>query len=122
MSLHKFILNNVHEGAVIRTDGWSGYKGIENLGYSHFVTNISESGDPAHVIMPRVHRVASLLDRWWLGIHHGAISPSHLEYYLDEFTFRFNRRKSNVRGLLFYCLMEQALDCAPVPRQMIIGG
>jgi transposase-like protein len=122
MSLHKFVLNNVQEGAVIRTDGWSGYKGIENLGYSHFVTNISESGDPAHVIMPRVHRVASLLDRWWLGIHHGAISPSHLEYYLDEFTFRFNRRKSNVRGMLFYRLMEQALDCAPVPRRMIIGG
>jgi len=121
-SLHEFVLNSVQRGAEVRTDGWNGYKGIGNLGYRHFVKNISASGDPAHVVMPRVHRVASLLDRWWLGIHQGAIRPSHLDYYLDEFTFRFNRRTSRARGLLFYRLMEQALDCAPVPRQMIVGG
>ncbi len=80
------------------------------------------SGDPAHVVMPRVHLVASLLDRWWLGIHQGAIRPVQLEYYLDEFTFRFNRRKSNARGLLFYRLMQQAVNCAPVPRRKIVGG
>ena len=79
-SLHKFVLNNVNRGAEIRTDGWNGYKGIETLGYSHIVTNISASGDSAHVVMPRVHRVASLLDRWWLGVHQGAIRPSHLGY------------------------------------------
>ena len=70
------------------------------MGYRHIVTNISDSGNPAHVVMPPVHRVASLLDRWWLGIHQGA-RPSHLDYYLDEFTFRFNRRTSRARGLLF---------------------
>ena len=121
-SIHEFILNSVEKGATIHSDGWSGYKGIELLGYRHLVTNISDGGDPAHVVMPRVHRVASLLDRWWLGIHQGAIRPSQLEYYLDEFTFRFNRRTSRARGLLFYRLMEQAVSSAPVTRQMIIGG
>jgi hypothetical protein len=121
-SLHDFILNNVDIGSEVRSDGWTGYKGIETLGYKQIVTNISASEDPAHVVMPRVHRVASLLDRWWLGVHQGAIRSSHLDYYLDEYTFRFNRRTSRARGLLFYRLMEQAVDCAPVSRQMIIGG
>lgn len=121
-SLHQFILNSAQKGAEIRTDGWAGYKGIESLGYVHVVTNISASGDPAHVVMPRVHRAISQLDRWWLGIHQGAIHPSHLIYYLDEFTFRYNRRTSRARGLLFYRLMEQAVHCSPVPRQTIVGG
>jgi hypothetical protein len=122
ISLHEFVSNNVTKGAVIRTDGWKGYNGLETMGYKHIVTNISDSGDPAHIVMPRVHRVASLLDRWWLGIHQGAIRPTHLDYYLDEFTFRFNRRTSRARGLLFYRLMEQAVDCVPVSRKMIVGG
>lgn len=121
-SLRRFISANVQIGAEVRTDGWSGYNGIEAMGYKHNVINISKSDSPAHVVMPRVHRVASLLDRWWLGIHQGAIRPSHLDYYLDEFTFRFNRRTSKARGLLFYRLMEQAVDCPPVPRKMLIGG
>ena len=121
-SLRQFICDNVQRGSELRTDGWSGYKGIEAMGYKHTVVNISDSGDPAHVSMPRVHRVAALLDRWWLGIHQGAIRPPHLAYYLDEFTFRFNRRTSKARGLLFYRLMEQAVDCSPVPRDVIIGG
>jgi transposase-like protein len=121
-SLHAFALNNVQEGSEIRTDAWSGYKGIETMGYKHIVTNISASGDPVHVVMPRVHRVASLFDRWWLGIHQGAIRPAHLGYYLDEYTFRFNRRSSKARGLLFYRLMQQAVDCDPVPRRAIVGG
>jgi hypothetical protein len=121
-SLRRFLRDNVQWGTELRTDAWSGYSGIEALGYKHTVTNSSDSEDPAPVVMPRVHRVASLLDRWWLGIHHGAIRPSHLDYYLDEFTFRFNRRSSKARGLLFYRLMEQAMDCRPAPRKMIIGG
>jgi hypothetical protein len=120
--LHGFISDNVQKGAEIRTDGWKGYNGVEAMGYQHVVTNLSDIGDPAHVVMPRVHRVASLLDRWWLGIHQGAIRPQHLEYYLDEFTFRFNRRTSRARGLLFYRLMEQAVDCSPVSRKMIVGS
>ena len=121
-SLHEFIVNNVQKGATIRTDGWKGYNGIKDIGYGHAVTNIAESGDPAHVYMPRVHRVASLFDRWWLGTHQGAIRPIQLAYYLDEFTFRFNRRNSRARGLLFYRLMQQAVTCAPVPRPVIVGG
>jgi hypothetical protein len=121
-SLRRFVGDNVQRGAELRTDAWSGYSGIEVMGYKHIVTNISDSGDPAHVVMPRVHRVASLFDRWWLGIHQGGIRPQHLDYYLDEFTFRFNRRTSKARGLLFYRLMEQAVDCPPVPRKIIIGG
>ena len=121
-SLRGFVRDNVQKGAELRTDAWSGYNGIQVMGYKHIVINISDSGDPAHVVMPRVHRVASLLDRWWLGIHQGAIRPSHLDYYLDEFTFRFNRRTSKARGLLFFRLMKQAIDCNPVPRKMIIGG
>ena len=121
-SLHEFVLNHVEQGAEVHTDGWRSYNGIEKLGFRHRVTNISASGDPAHIVMPRVHLIASLLDRWWLGIHQGAIRSSHLDYYLDEFTFRFNRRSSQKRGLLFYRLMEQAVDCAPVPRQLIIRG
>jgi transposase-like protein len=118
-SLHEFVTTHVVAGAEIHTDAWSGYNGLEKRGYEHIVTNISASGDPAHVLMPRVHIVASLLDRWWLGIHQGAIRRSHLAYYLDEFTFRFNRRKSKARGLLFYRLMEQAVDCAPVSHAML---
>ena len=122
INLHEFILNNVQKGATVRTDGWKGYNGVEDLGYRHIVKNIAASGDPAHVDMPRVHRVASLFDRWWLGTHQGAIRPLQLAYYLDEFTFRFNRRNSKARGLLFFWLMEHSVACAPVPRPKIVGG
>jgi hypothetical protein len=72
--------------------------------------------------MPRVHRVASLLKRWLLGTHQGAARVKQLDYYLDEFTFRFNRRGSNHRGLLFYRLLEQAVQTEPRPLASIIGG
>jgi len=121
-SLHGFISNSVEKGSEVRSDGWSGYNGLEAKGYSHVAVNISATGDPAHVVMPRVHRVASQLDRWWLGIHQGAIRPEHLAYYLDEFTFRFNRRTSKARGLLFYRLAQLASDCKPIARRAIIGG
>ena len=72
--------------------------------------------------MPRVHLVASLLKRWLLGTHQGAVRPQHLDYYMDEFTFRFNRRSSNHRGLLFYRLLEQAVQLEHVPLTAIVGG
>ena len=72
--------------------------------------------------MPRVHRVASLLKRWLLGTHQGAVRPQQLDYYLDEFTFRFNRRSSNHRGLLFYRLLEQAVQIQPQPLAKMLGG
>ena len=70
----------------------------------------------------RVHRVAALLKRWLLGTHQGAVQNQHLEYYLDEFTFRFNRRTSRSRGLLFYRLMQQAVSTGAVPRKTILRG
>jgi len=121
-SLIPFVTATVCGGAVVRTDGWRSYNGLARVGYDHRPTNISASGDPAHVVMPRVHRVAALLDRWWLGTHQGAIRAQHLDYYLDEFTFRFNRRTARARGLLFYRLLQQALDVDPVPYKVLLGG
>ena len=66
--------------------------------------------------------MASLLKRWLLGTHQGAVQPQHLDYYIDEFTFRFNRRRSRARGLLFYRLLEQALAVNPVPYRHLVGG
>jgi len=86
---------------VIHTDGWPGYYGMEEKAYAHKVSNIKQSGGREHKLMPRVHRVASLMKRWLLGTHQGSISPKRLDYYLDEFTFRFNRRTSKHRGKAF---------------------
>ena len=98
------------------------YNELGAAGFVHHPTNISASGDPAHVAMPRVHRVASLLKRWLLGTHHGGIRVRQLDFYLDEFAFRFNRRHSNSRGMLFYRLLQQALQIEHVPIAQIVGG
>jgi transposase-like protein len=121
-SLVPFVQAVVSPGAVVRTDGWRGYNGIGKAGYDHRSRNISASGDPAHIVMPRVHRVAALVDRWWLGTHQGAISAKHLGYYLDEYTFRFNRRRSRTRGMLFYRLLEQSVQVDPVPYKHLINA
>jgi len=113
--LSDFVLDYVARGSEVRTDAWNGYNDIGRYQFRHVVTNVKESGDPAHVAMPEVHRVASLLKRWLLGTHQGAVSHEQLDYYLDEFTFRFNRRRSRHRGLLFYRLLEQAAKTAPHP-------
>lgn len=120
-SLIPFVCNTVASGTTVTTDSWKGYNELKQLGYIHNKINISDSGDPAHVHMPGVHRIASLLKRWLLGIHHGAVRPKHLDYYLDEYSFRFNRRKSSARGLLFYRLLSQAVCVAPVPYRDIIN-
>jgi transposase-like protein len=121
-SLTAFVQASVTEGAAVRTDGWSGYTGLGQLGYKHRAKNIAASGDPAHVSMPAVHRVAALLKRWLLGTHQGAVRISHLDYYLDEFTFRFNRRTSRSRGKLFYRLLQQAVAVPPAPYRELVGG
>ena len=118
--LTEFMLDHVARGTEVRTDGWVGYHGVGQHRFSHVITNISASGDPAHVAMPEVHRVASLLKRWLLGTHQGAVSHDQLDYYLDEFTFRFNRRHSRHRGLLFYRLLEQAVATDPRPYKTLI--
>jgi transposase-like protein/predicted RNA-binding Zn-ribbon protein involved in translation (DUF1610 family) len=121
-SLTAFIQESIAPGSVVHTDGWMGYVGLEKLGYRHKVTILSRSRRNPHQLMPRVHRVASLLKRWLLGTHQGGVQAQHLEYYLDEFTFRFNRRASRSRGLLFYRLAEQAVATGPAPYQSLVGG
>ena len=114
-SLHSFVLASVEGGSVLHTDGWEGYNGLEVFGYKRKATVLHGRKKKPHELMPRVHRVASLLKRWILGTHQGAVSHEHLGYYLDEFTFRFNRRTSQFRGKLFYRLLEQAVVTEPVP-------
>jgi len=121
-SLVPFICDVAEPGSEILTDGWGGYNSLAKHSYTHRRTVISDSGDPAHVAMPGVHRIAALLKRWLLGIHQGAVSGKHLDYYLDEYTFRFNRRTSRSRGMLFYRLMQQATATASVPYRQLVDG
>jgi len=121
-SLQGFVTDAVTPGATVMTDGFSSYAALPTLGYDHLVLNQSASSDPAHVLMPAVHRVSSLLKRWLLGTYQGAVSNEHLNYYLDEFAFRFNRRRSRSRGLLFYRLLEQAVQVSPVPTSTLFLG
>jgi len=121
-SLVGFIHDAIAPGSVVLTDGWKGYDGLRGSEYSRQKIVLSGSGDPAHVALPGVHRVASLLKRWLLGTHQGAVSNKHLDHYLDEFTFRFNRRNSKARGLLFYRLLQQAVHTGPTPYKRLIGG
>lgn len=108
-SLHTFVEEAIEPGSTLHTDGWEGYSGIGKKGYRHKVTVIRKRKESASTLLPRVHRVASLLKRWLMGTHQGAVRHQHLEYYLDEFTFRFNRRTSRDRGKLFYRLLQQSV-------------
>ena len=109
-----FVQEVVEPGAQVRTDGSAAYRALGELGYTHQRTVMLGSGVPAHVSMAGVHRVASLVQRWVLGTHHGSVQPDHLDAYLDEFVFRFNRRTSSSRGMLFYRLLQQAVVTPPV--------
>jgi transposase-like protein len=119
-SLESFIAENIAPGSVIHTDGWPGYSGVAARGYVHKVTVLTGKKQSASELMPLVHIVASLLKRWLLGTHQGAVSREHLDYYLDEFTFRFNRRNSKTRGKLFYRLVQQAVAVEPVPYKAMV--
>jgi transposase-like protein len=122
-SLQGFIRSAVTPGSRVHTDGWDGYAGLSAVGYQHDVSVLRGQGKSASTkLLPRVHRVASLLKRWLLGTHQGAVRPDHLDYYLDEFTFRFNRRTSRSRGKLFYRLIQQAAQVEPSPYKEMVGG
>src|SRR6266567_2872898 len=108
-SLLPFIEEAIEPGSVVHTDGWVGYDFLKRKGYRHRVTFLTRQKESASELLPRVHLVASLLKRWLLGTHQGAVSREHLDDYLDEFTFRFNRRNSRSRGKLFLRLAEQAV-------------
>lgn len=119
-SLAAFVQEAVAPGALVITDGWTAYPGLERLGYVHRPRVVRSSGQTASTLLPRVHRVAALLKRWLLGIHQGRVSREHLDGYLDEFTFRFNRRLSRHRGKLFYRLLQQAVAIEPVPYKRLV--
>jgi transposase-like protein len=121
-SLIGFVREVVAPGATVITDGWQSYRSLSSHGYTHERRVLSGSGDPAHVVLPGPHRVTSLLKRWLLGTHQGAVRKKQLDYYLDEYTFRFNRRASKARGLLFHRLMQQAVHIDPVPYRKIIAN
>ena len=122
--LHDFALAMIAPGSFVHTDGRTAWKGLQRLGYRHKQTVLLGKKDKnaASRLLPRVHRVASLLKRWLLGTHQGAVAPAHLDYYLDEFTFSFNRRTSRSRGKLFYRLLQQAVEIPPTTYRQIIGG
>jgi transposase-like protein len=119
-SLIPFVEESVEPGSVVHTDGWLGYLPLEGKGYDHEVTFLKGNKKTPSELMPRVHRVISLLKRWLMGTHQGAVSVEHLDYYLDEFTFRFNRRKSRSRGKLFFRLLQQAVAVDPVPYKSMV--
>jgi transposase-like protein/ribosomal protein L37AE/L43A len=121
-SVHSFIHEAVEPGGLVRTDGLASYAGMEALGYRHDPQPLRGQKKLAGQLLPRVHRVVSLLKRWLMGTHQGAISHEHLDDYLDEFTFRFNRRHSRSRGKLFYRLAQQAVQVQPCPYQRIVKG
>jgi len=113
-SLMGFISENVIPGSLIRTDGWIGYEPLIRNDYEHIVAGSKD--------LNIAHLVASLLKRWLLGTYQGAVRPQHLDYYLDEYTFRFNRRTSASRGKLFYRLVQQAVITDPILGRDIMGG
>ena len=116
-TLHRFITQNVAPGSTVITDGFNAYRAL--TGYNH-VRSIQRWQKAEKRYLPRVHRVASLLKRWLLGTHQGAVRRDHLEDYLNEFTFRFNRRTSASRGKLFYRLAQQTMQVKPAPYASLV--
>jgi transposase-like protein len=116
-----FVKDVIQSGATVHTDGSAAYRSLKDEGYIHQKSVMLGSDTPPHVSMPGVHRVAALIHRWLLGTHQGAVQPAQLDYYLDEFVFRFNRRTSLSRGMLFYRLLEQAVVTPPVTYEQIVA-
>jgi transposase-like protein len=122
-SLHPFVRDHVEPGTRLITDGWQGYRGLEQFGYEHDRRSQRAArarGEDPGELLPAVHRVASLAKRWLLGTHQGAVDEAHLPGYLNEFVFRFNRRRSRSRGMVFYRVLELAVAHDPVRYQDLI--
>ena len=119
-SLEAFVRDAVTPGSLLHTDGLLSDDRLEKRGSRHRLTFLKGRPEPAAELLPRVHRVVALLKRWLLGTHQGAVSHAHLDDYLDEFTFRFNRRTSRHRGKLFYRLLEQAVAVDPAPYTSLV--
>ncbi len=119
-SLGTAVQEMVESGSVVKTDGWQGYNGLKALGYGHEI--IRKTANIGENLLPLCDREASLIKRWLDGTHQGAVSHEHLAYYLDEYTFRFNRRKSSYRGKLFYRLLQNAVEVDPITYRDIVKG
>lgn len=119
-SLVPFVQDYVEPGSITITDGWKGYASLGKYGYEHEVKKIAGSGKTTSDLLPHVHLVVSLVKRWLMGTHQGAVSSDHLPFYLDEYAFRFNRRLSTYRGKLFYRLMQQAVITEAVPLKKLL--
>ena len=119
LSLQGFIKDNVQLGNTVVTDGWTSYASLEQEGYPHIVERPFDEAEDE--VLPHVHLIASLLKRWLLGTHQGAVRESHLQLYLDEYVFRFNRRKAAKRGLQFNRLLENAMLVPPTIQDDILG-
>ena len=122
-SLEAFVTESVEPGTTVITDGWMGYHGLGKLGYNHERRSqraARASGDDPNQLLPGPHRVASLAKRWLLGTHQGSVDNAHLTHYLNEFVFRFNRRRSRSRGMLFYRVLELAIMHGPVRYQDLV--
>jgi transposase-like protein len=119
-SLIPVIKDSIQPTSEVRTDGWEGYSQLSASGYKHTV--IRKTADVGENLLPLANRVTSLLKRWLLGTHQGKPLASHLDYYLDEFVFRFNRRTARSRGLLFYRLVQQAVNVGPLKGSKILGN
>ena len=120
-SLEGFLASNVAPPAAVTTDGWQGYGGLGEAGYEHEAINLSRAWGDAVLRLPAIHLVFGLAKRWLLGTHHGAVSKKHLQAYLDEYVFRFNRRTANSISHRFARLVEQAVLTPPASYRDIVG-
>ncbi|MGA1841883.1 MAG: IS1595 family transposase, partial [bacterium] len=114
--------DNIEPRSIVNTDGWRGYSSVGEKGYQHIVRKIAGSGKEAADLLPNVHLVISLVKRWLMGTYQGSVSSEHLQYYLDEYAFRFNRRLSTHRGKLFYRLLQQAVITEATPLKEIFSN
>lgn len=122
IELLDFASATVEPGSLIRTDGLPILQRLTERGFAHEYISGTSSPEPGHVTLPGPHRIASLLKRWNAGTHHYRVEREHLPYYLDEFSFRFNRRNSSARGMLFYRLLQQSVNTDPHPLEALVGG
>jgi transposase-like protein len=121
VSLTTFVCNNVEAKSIVVTDGFSSYRELGEVGFEHEPHVLAKPKD-APEELPGVHRVFALVKRWLLGTHQGAVAPKHLQAYLDEYTFRFNRRRSSDRAKLFHRLAEIAVVTAPTTYRTLLGA
>jgi transposase-like protein len=118
-TLEAFILANIAPGSTIHTDGWPSYNSVSKLGYKH-LPRPSATVNPDE-LLPRINIVTALLKRWLLGTLQCRLDPKHMDSYFEEFVFRFNRRTSKVRGLLFQRILENSVQVQPFPYHELIA-